>query len=114
MAAFRTKAARHDGGTDDRLPIVAWDAASADVLAFAGTSAQSAELSPGTYRISASAACWVTIGADPTASAGDGSMFLPANLVEYISVGGSANFKFAAIQAASGGNLSITPAQSGS
>lgn len=112
--SFRTRAARHDGGADDRLPVMSWDVDSAVILAFTGTSAQSSALSRGLYRLSATAACWIAKNSDPTASAGAGSMYLPANVVEYVYIDTDGTEEIAAIQAASGGTLSITPAKSAS
>lgn len=84
------------------------------VLAFTGTSAQSAALSDltrtskaraGTFRIVASADCFIAIGVNPTATTS--SIYLPAGLVEYIDV--PAGSKIAAIQSSGAGNLNITP-----
>lgn len=112
--SFRTKAARHDGGADDRLPVMAWDVDSAVIRSVTATSAQTAVLSEGLYRVTSTTACWIAINDDPTASAGTGSAYLPANVIEYIYINTDGVDKIAAIRASADGTLSLTPAKSGS
>lgn len=51
-------------------------------------------------------ACYIAQGANPTASAADGSVYVPANVI--IPINGRAGAKLAVIQAASGGLASLT------
>lgn len=54
-----------------------------------------------------STACWIKPGANPTASAGAGSMYVPANFP--IVVDGSLGAKLAVIRDAADGKASLTP-----
>lgn len=78
-----------------------------DVVAFAGTSVQSAAVPARMFeiRVVCTANAWINIGDSPTATAGDGSMYMPAGVVEYFHV--SPGQKVAAIQDSSGGNLCV-------
>jgi hypothetical protein len=81
-----------------------------DVVTIGAASTQSAAFGANTHevRLCAAAAtegCWVNIGQDPTASAGDGSFFLPVNQPEYFHV--SPGQKVAVIQVTTGGSLSV-------
>ena len=89
---------------------------SSEVVAFDGTSAQSAAIgtaNPGqpgavtTCRLAATADCWIAVDLDPTAAASDGSHFLPGSSVEYVDV--PFGHKVAVIQATEAGSLSISP-----
>lgn len=81
---------------------------SCDNTTFSGTSAQSgATLAPAArYFVVADQACYISQGANPTASAADGNMFLPANCP--VVLAGSNGAKVAVIQSTTGGTLSIT------
>lgn len=74
-----------------------------DTFSTSGTSAQSAAISAycQEVRIVCTANCWYNVGANPTATAGDNSVYLPAGLVEYIHVSGGQ--KIAAIQDSAAG-----------
>ena len=76
------------------------------VRAFTGSSAQSAAVSDTTYvvRLVATQDCFVEIGPDPTATTS--SAYLPAGVVEYVSI--TPGHKVAALQSSAGGNLYIT------
>jgi hypothetical protein len=76
------------------------------VVAFTGTSAQSAAVDENTLvvRLVATADCFVAIGASPTATTS--SAYLPAGVVEYLAI--RPGHKVAALQASAGGNLYIT------
>ena len=84
-----------------------------DVVAIGATSAQSAAFGAHTHEIrvalalvALSTGCWIKIGDDPTASVGDGSIYLPPGEPEYFHV--SPGQKVAVIQdGASTGNLSV-------
>lgn len=73
--------------------------------------AASAQLSPTmaageVYVFISTTNCYVLQGANPTATAGDGSMFWPANVPLYID--GGLGAKLAVIQASAGGTASLT------
>jgi hypothetical protein len=78
-----------------------------DVVAYTGTSVQSVVVPANIHeiRVCCTSNAWINIGQDPTASAGDNSLYIPAGLVEYFHV--SPGQKVAAIQDASGGNLVV-------
>lgn len=78
-----------------------------DVVAFAGASVQSTAVPSGVYeiRVVCTSNAWIKVGSNPTATAGDGSLFMPAGLVEYFHV--SPGEKVAAIQDSAGGNLCV-------
>ena len=78
----------------------------AQVLAYAASSVQSAALGCVVVRVVSSTDCHIAFGANPTATAT--SMLLPAKVPEYFICGPTD--KVAAIQDAAGGNLGITPA----
>ena len=76
------------------------------VVSFDASVASSA-LSVGWYRISATDACWFTIGASPTAVADDaGSAFLDAGAIDFVYIS-DATYKIAAIKDSAAGHLSI-------
>ena len=50
--------------------------------------------------------CWIAQGANPTAAAADGNMFVPANV--FVMISGRAGAKLAVIQASAGGTASLT------
>lgn len=103
--------AYHDGSSDERLPVVSWDIASAAVVSVSTTSAASSTLSRGVYRLTATASMWIARGASPTAvAASAGNMYLPADTPTDIWI--EADNQIAAIVAASTATLSITPAKS--
>ena len=81
-----------------------------DVVTIGAASAQSAAFGAHTHEIRVVAAaategCWIKIGDNPTASAADGSMFLPVGQVEYFHV--SPGQQIAVIQVSTGGSLSV-------
>lgn len=90
--------------TGSIVQAVGWGAS--QTRAFTGTSAQSAVMGDNTYvvRLTASADCFVAIGANPTATTS--STFLPAGVVEYVEI--FPGQRVAAIQASSAGTLYIT------
>lgn len=59
------------------------------------------------YRIVSTTNCWIKFGADPTASAADGNIYLPANLPIYV-VASGANVVCAVIRDTADGMLSQT------
>ncbi|HEX8894459.1 MAG TPA: hypothetical protein VF783_14105 [Terriglobales bacterium] len=78
-------------------------------LAVGAASAQSAVVQAATNRVvlSSTTACWVAFGANPTASAAAGSIYVPANFpMPPIAVTGGTT-KIAVIQASAAGSLSI-------
>jgi hypothetical protein len=77
-------------------------------LAIGASSAQSAAVQATTNRVvlSATSACWVALGANPTASAAAGSIYVPANFPMPIVVTPGVT-KIAVIQASAAGSLSI-------
>jgi hypothetical protein len=78
-----------------------------DVVTYTSSSVQSAAFGAQTHeiRVVCTSNAWINIGENPTASAGDGSIFMPAGLVEYFHV--SPGQKVAVIQDSSGGNLVV-------
>lgn len=58
------------------------------------------------YLFISNTGCWIQQGANPTASAAPGSMFVPANTPIY--VGGQTGAKLAVIQDALSGKASLT------
>lgn len=52
--------------------------------------------------------CWIAQGANPTAAAADGNMFVPANVI--VPISGLGGEKLAVIQASAGGTASLTRA----
>ncbi len=54
-----------------------------------------------------STACWIKQAADPTASAADGSMFVPAGVI--VMIDGTNGVKLAVIRDAADGKASLTP-----
>jgi len=85
------------------------DFTSGRVLAFSGTSAQTAVFStPTTVLLTATHSCWITAAVNPTAAADTaGSAFVPANTPLQIKVPGGQ--KIAAINDGADGHLSIVP-----
>lgn len=77
------------------------------VVAVGAASAQSDPVPSRIYevRVVSTANAWLNIGDDPTATAGDGSIFLPAGVVEYFHV--SPGQRVAAIQDSAGGTLCV-------
>lgn len=63
--------------------------------------------SSGLYRFVSTVACWITQGADPTATAGAGSKFCGASEVVDLSVGHGA--KVAVLRASGDGDATLTP-----
>ena len=78
-------------------------------LAIGASSAQSAAVQATTNRVvlSATSACWVALGANPTASAAAGSIYVPANFPMPPIVVTPGVTKIAVIQASAAGSLSI-------
>ena len=76
------------------------------VVAYVGSSVQSAAIGGPVVRVVSTTDCHIAFGANPTATAT--SMLLPAKVPEYFIC--SPTDKVAAIQDAAGGNLSVTPA----
>lgn len=76
------------------------------VVAYVGSSVQSAAIGGLVVRVVSTTDCHIAFGANPTATAT--SMFLPAKVPEYFIC--SPTDKVAVIQDAAGGNLSVTPA----
>ena len=67
-------------------------------------------LAPGRYYVFVSStACWIKQGAAPTASAADGSMYVPAGVVVVLS--GNDGVALAVIRDAADGKASLTPAR---
>ena len=94
-------------------PVIYPDTANSQSVTISGTSAASAVIhatEDRVVRIVSQTACWYSIGTAPTAVADTaGSTYLPADAVEYIAI--TAGDKIAAIQDATGGEFSITPAK---
>lgn len=61
------------------------------------------------YVFVSSTACWILQGANPTASAAPGSMYVPPNTIVFI--GGLNGIKLAVIQDAAPGKASLTKVQ---
>jgi hypothetical protein len=78
-----------------------------DVVAYTTSSVQSAAVPANFYeiRVVCTSNAWINIGTDPTATAGDDSLYMPAGLVEYFHV--SPGQKVAVIQDSGGGNLVV-------
>ena len=75
-------------------------------VAIGASSAQSAAFAATTevIRVVATAACWIEIAADPTATTD--KTYLPAGVVEYFHAQGG--WKIAVLQASAAGTLNIT------
>jgi hypothetical protein len=78
-----------------------------DVVAYTSSSVQSAAFGANTHeiRVVCTSNAWINIGDDPTASAADGSIYMPAGLVEYFHV--TPGQQVAVIQDSAGGNLCV-------
>ena len=78
-----------------------------DVVAVGAASAQSEAVPAHIHKVmlTSTTACWVSYGVNPTASAADGSFYLPANTDLELSA--HPGNKFAVIQAAAAGSLSV-------
>ncbi len=76
------------------------------VVAYVGSSVQSAAIGGTVVRVVSTTDCHIAFGANPTATAT--SMLLPARVPEYFIC--NPTDKVAVIQDAAGGNLSVTPA----
>ena len=76
------------------------------VVAYVGSSVQSAAIGGVVVRVVSTTDCHIAFGANPTATAT--SMLLPARVPEYFIC--NPTDKVAVIQDAAGGNLSVTPA----
>jgi len=78
-----------------------------DVVAVGAASAQSETVPAHIHKVmlTSTTACWVAYGVNPTASAADGSFYLPAD--EKVVIGVHPGNRFAVIQASAGGSLSV-------
>jgi hypothetical protein len=72
-----------------------------------GSSAQSAAIQARAVLISPDTNIWLTMGANPTATVGAGSVFIPAGALVTLNI--QPGQKIAVIQATAGGNCSIIP-----
>lgn len=89
--------------------MLTFDFDSGVVLAFSGTSAQTATYTTKTaVRLASTHACWIKVATNPTAAADtSGNMFIPAGTeLSFVIPGGS---KLAAISDGADGHLSIVP-----
>lgn len=91
------------------VPTGVFGLGTSQALTFTGTSAQSTAVAATTriVRLVSTQACFVSIGASPTAVANT-SIYLPANTVQFVSITGG--HRVAAIQATTTGSLYITEA----
>ncbi len=81
-----------------------------DTIAVSASSAQFASIESGKrYWFIASTACYIAQGASPTASAADGSCFVPAGLPVLIDGDGGA--KVAVVRSSADGFASLAPAR---
>lgn len=73
------------------------------------TATLSANFNAGTnlLTLTSTAACWIALGAAPTATKGAGSFYLPANFPLQICVDHNTTQKLSVLQDSAGGNLSI-------
>ena len=78
-----------------------------DIVTVGAASAQSVAVPANIHKamLTSTTGCYVAYGTNPTAAAADGSFYLPADCEVVLSV--HPGQKFAAIQATSGGNLSV-------
>lgn len=78
-----------------------------DVVAYTGTSVQSAVVPANIWevRVVCTSNAWINIGANPTATAGDNSIYMPLGVVEYFHV--SPGERVGVIQDSAGGNLCV-------
>ena len=83
----------------DKTQVVLLPAIASENVTITGTSAQSSALNSSTVlvRLVADASCYVQVGANPTAAAGD--TYLPSGVVEYFAIQPGAGYKIAAITA---------------
>lgn len=85
--------------------------ASSDVSTVTATSAQFdtiVAMAPGQFfAFVSNTACWIKQAANPTASAADGSMFVPAGVV--VMIDGTNGIKLAVVRDAADGKASLTP-----
>ena len=104
---FRVIAPPSDG--QDRGDFSSWDIPSAVAVAVGGTSAKTATLPQGVYRVISTTDCWIARGASPTAAAATvGNIYMPLDVTEYIYL--EMPQQLAVIQDSVAGNLSICPA----
>lgn len=78
-----------------------------DVVAYTTTSVQSVAVPSNIteIRVVCTSNAWINIGVNPTATAGDNSLYMPAGLVEYFHV--SPGQLVAVIQDSAAGNLCV-------
>ena len=78
-----------------------------DVVAYTGTAGQSVAVPANIHdvRIVCTSNAWIAIGANPTATAADNSLYMPAGVVEYFHI--SPGEKISAVQDSAGGNLVV-------
>jgi hypothetical protein len=78
-----------------------------DVVAYTGTQGQSAAVPANIHdvRVVCTSNAWINIGTDPTATAGDNSLYMPAGVVEYFHI--TPGQKIAAVQDSGAGNLVV-------
>lgn len=84
-----------------------FDMANSQSISLSGSSQQSAAIAASAVWLASTQPVWVAIGANPTASAGAGSMLIPAATPLRARI--TRNDKVAAIQGGTGGILSIVP-----
>lgn len=78
-----------------------------DVVAYTGTAGQSVVVPANIHdvRIVCTSNAWITIGTDPTATAADNSLYMPAGVVEYFHI--TPGQKVSAVQDSAGGNMVV-------
>lgn len=93
-------------GVPVQAPDLTW--ASAQVVAYTGTAGTSTAITARLVRVVTTSNAWVQAGASPTAQAATaGSIYSPANVVQYIPI--NSGWKVSAIQDTASGNMSVTP-----
>ena len=78
-------------------------------LSLSTTTARTAALNVGRYRIVADIDCYIAQGADDAITATTSSSFLPGGVIDYLVVGNNTNDSVAGITAAGSGTLFLTP-----
>lgn len=77
------------------------------------TTTQSANLNAGTNMVTLTATvnCWIAFGANPSATKGAGSFYMPSTVALQFSVDHNTTQKIAVLQDSAGGSLSIVESQ---
>lgn len=89
------------------VPVLYWDWANGQAVAYTGTAAQSAAITATIVMVTADTKCWIKAGTDPTATAGAGSFPLDVGVTLPVAI--RSGDKISAIRDTVSGTLVIMP-----